>query len=149
MGTTDLGDWGKQYGLLALAYEKYGDEEALQADPINHLFHLYVRISSEKETQNEEIKALKADGKDTTQLEADSLDEQARRYFKKMVCIQSWDNSRFEGVECMGANRGQTDRDASALALWERFRDLSIARYKGKCKCLLPHFKGENFDLIQ
>ncbi len=39
-----LGDWGKQYGLLALAFERYGDEEALRKDPINHLYELYVRI---------------------------------------------------------------------------------------------------------
>ncbi len=39
-----LGDWGKQYGLLALAFERYGDEEALEKDPINHLYELYVKI---------------------------------------------------------------------------------------------------------
>ena len=39
-----LGDWGKQYGLLALAFERYGDEEALAKDPINHLYELYVKI---------------------------------------------------------------------------------------------------------
>jgi len=39
-----LGDWGKQYGLLALGFEKYGNEEALKKDPINHLYELYVQI---------------------------------------------------------------------------------------------------------
>ena len=39
-----LGDWGKQYGLLALAFERYGDEESLKKDPINHLYELYVKI---------------------------------------------------------------------------------------------------------
>lgn len=102
-----LGDWGKQYGLLALAFEKYGDEEALKKDPINHLFQLYVRINNEMTAEKEDIERRKQDGEDVTELEANSLDEQARRYFKKM-----------------------TDRDPAALAQWKRFRDLSIVRYK-------------------
>jgi arginyl-tRNA synthetase len=102
-----LGDWGKQYGLLALAFEKYGDEEALTKDPINHLFQLYVRINSEMTAEKEQIEKRKQDGEDVTELEANSLDEEARRYFKKM-----------------------TDRDPVALAQWKRFRDLSITRYQ-------------------
>ncbi|KAI1469051.1 arginyl-tRNA synthetase [Daldinia caldariorum] len=102
-----LGDWGKQYGLLALAYERYGDEEALKKDPIDHLFRLYVRINAEKEEDLAAIEAKKKEGQDVTELLANSLDEQARRYFRKM-----------------------TDRDEKALALWKRFRDLSIVRYK-------------------
>jgi len=102
-----LGDWGKQYGLLALGFEKYGDEEALKKDPINHLFQLYVRINSDMSDEKEKIKKKQEAGEDVTDLLANSLDEQARRYFRKM-----------------------TDRDAAALAQWQRFRDLSIVRYK-------------------
>ncbi|XDG06420.1 hypothetical protein ABKA04_006035 [Annulohypoxylon sp. FPYF3050] len=102
-----LGDWGKQYGLLALAYERYGDEEALKKDPIDHLFRLYVRINAEKDEDLAAIEAKKKEGQDVTELLANSLDEQARGYFRKM-----------------------TDRDEKALALWQRFRDLSIVRYK-------------------
>lgn len=80
-----MGDWGKQYGLLALAYEKYGNEEALKKDPIDHLFKLYVQINSEMTAEKESIEAQKKEGKDVTELEANSLDEQARRYFKRMV----------------------------------------------------------------
>jgi arginyl-tRNA synthetase len=102
-----LGDWGKQYGLLALGFEKYGDEEALTKDPINHLFQLYVRINSEMAAEKEEMEKRKQAGEDIADLEANSLDEQARRYFKKM-----------------------TDRDPAAVAQWKRFRDLSITRYQ-------------------
>ncbi|KAM0486780.1 hypothetical protein ACHAPX_000043 [Trichoderma viride] len=102
-----LGDWGKQYGLLALAYEKYGNEEALQKDPIDHLFKLYVQINSEMTAEKETIEAQKKEGKDVAELEAKSLDEQARRYFKRM-----------------------TDRDEDVLKQWQIFRDLSIKRYK-------------------
>ena len=40
-----LGDWGKQYGLLAVGFEKFGNEEQLKADPIKHLFHVYVEVT--------------------------------------------------------------------------------------------------------
>lgn len=112
-----LGDWGKQYGLLALAYSKYGDEEALKKDPINHLYELYVRINADMAREKEEIAQEKAEGKDVTDREANSLDEQARQYFRKM-----------------------TDGDPAAVALWKRFRELSIIRYKETYARLNIHF---------
>lgn len=114
-----LGDWGKQYGLLALGFGRYGDEEALTKDPINHLFELYVRINAEIKEEEEKIKALKAEGKETeaAELAANGLDEQARQYFKKMV-----------------------DGDEAALAQWRRFRDLSIERYQKTYARLNIHF---------
>jgi arginyl-tRNA synthetase len=102
-----LGDWGKQYGLLALGFEKYGDEAALKADPINHLYEIYVKINKDMTEEKDEIKALEAAGKDASSLKNDGLDEQARRYFKAM-----------------------TDNDEKAIAQWARFRELSIKRYK-------------------
>jgi len=40
-----LGDWGKQFGLLDVAYSMWGDEKELKKDPILHLYNLYVRIN--------------------------------------------------------------------------------------------------------
>ena len=88
IGINYLGDWGKQYGLLAVGFEKYGDEKKLKEDPIKHLFDVYVRVNKEKEQD-------------------EAVDDQARAYFKSME----------EG-------------DEKALALWQRFRDLSIEKYK-------------------
>ncbi|EFE41807.1 hypothetical protein TRV_03489 [Trichophyton verrucosum HKI 0517] len=116
-----LGDWGKQYGLLASGYEKYGSEEELLKDPINHLFEVYVKINQDVAAQEgpikelkEQIKAKKEKNEDVTELEKKleplvdaSYDEQARRYFKSME-----------------------DGDEKALELWRRFRDLSIDKYK-------------------
>ena len=42
-----LGDWGKQFGMLIVAYKKWGSEEAVKANPINELLQLYVRINAE------------------------------------------------------------------------------------------------------
>ena len=112
-----LGDWGKQYGLLALGFARYGDEAALQKDPINHLYELYVKINKELTEEKLTIDTAKKEGKDVTELEATSLDEQARGYFKKMV-----------------------DGDEAAVAQWRRFRDLSIVRYNETYARLNIHF---------
>jgi len=65
LGINYLGDWGKQYGLLALGFKRYGSEEKLVADPIHHLFDIYVKISADAEADP-------------------SVDDQARAYFKSM-----------------------------------------------------------------
>lgn len=60
-----LGDWGKQFGMLIVAYKKWGDKEAVEANPIAELLKLYVRINAEAE-------------------EDPSLDEEAREWFRKL-----------------------------------------------------------------
>lgn len=49
-----LGDYGTQFGMLIVAYKKWGDHEVIEADPINELLKLYVRFNSEAEN-NEEL----------------------------------------------------------------------------------------------
>lgn len=116
-----LGDWGRQYGLLANAFELYGDEAKLKADPISHLYDIYVeinKVSAPEEAlikeKKEELKQAKEAKEDTlsleneiTELEAKSTNEKARQSFKRLE-----------------------DGDPQALATWKRFRDLSIDRYK-------------------
>jgi arginyl-tRNA synthetase len=41
-----LGDWGKQFGLLAVGFEMFGKEELLAKDPIQHLYEVYVKINT-------------------------------------------------------------------------------------------------------
>ncbi|ORX58232.1 arginyl-tRNA synthetase [Hesseltinella vesiculosa] len=48
-----LGDWGKQYGLLAVGFSKYGSEAHLERDPIHHLYEVYVKINKEAEADPE------------------------------------------------------------------------------------------------
>jgi arginyl-tRNA synthetase len=45
-----LGDWGKQYGLLAVGMSRYGDDALLAADPIRHLFDVYVKINADADS---------------------------------------------------------------------------------------------------
>lgn len=116
-----LGDWGKQYGVLAVGFDKFGSEEALLANPIGHLYDVYVKISAIAHDEAEKAKALKAEiaklkeeGKDASAQEAEvkeieekGVDQQARDYFKRMV-----------------------DGEPKALGIWKKFRDLSIVKYK-------------------
>lgn len=46
-----LGDWGKQYGMLALGFKKYGSEEELKKNPIRHLFEVYVKINKDAKAE--------------------------------------------------------------------------------------------------
>jgi arginyl-tRNA synthetase len=41
-----LGDWGKQFGLLAVGFDMFGNEELLEKDPIQHLYEVYVKINT-------------------------------------------------------------------------------------------------------
>lgn len=60
-----LGDWGKQFGMLIVAYKLWGDKATIEANPIDELLKLYVRINAEVEERPE-------------------LDEEARQWFKKL-----------------------------------------------------------------
>ncbi|KIW22125.1 arginine-tRNA ligase [Cladophialophora immunda] len=116
-----LGDWGKQYGLLANGFKQFGSQEELDKNSIAHLFYVYVEINKVKLAQDEpinelkkEIKEKKDKGEDVSALEEklaplveESEDEKARKYFKSME----------EG-------------DPEALALWQQFRDMSIKKYQ-------------------
>ncbi|KAG0056632.1 Arginyl-tRNA synthetase [Gryganskiella cystojenkinii] len=65
IGINYLGDWGKQYGLMAVGFDRYGDRKELVRDPIKHLYDVYVKI-------NKDI------------VENPELDKKANEYFKRM-----------------------------------------------------------------
>jgi arginyl-tRNA synthetase len=108
-----LGDWGKQYGVLAIGFDLFGNEEELVKNPIGHLYDIYVKVSNIQHEEAEQVKALKSEvaklkeeGKDASEQEAkiqkietEGIDEQARKYFKGMV-----------------------DGEPKALGIWKRFR---------------------------
>lgn len=80
-----LGDWGKQFGFLAIGYKKYWIEEKMKEDPIRHLNEIYVRMNKEAE-------------------EDPSIHDQAREFFKKMEegepeAIKIWENFRNLSIE--------------------------------------------------
>ncbi len=48
-----LGDYGTQFGKLIVAYRLWGDETALQHEPINELLRIYVRFHDEAKDRPE------------------------------------------------------------------------------------------------
>lgn len=56
-----LGDYGTQFGKLIVAYERWGDEAALQREPIQELLRIYVKFHQEaKQDEALETKAREA-----------------------------------------------------------------------------------------
>ncbi|WVW85335.1 arginine-tRNA ligase [Kwoniella bestiolae CBS 10118] len=106
-----LGDWGTQYGLLSVGFDKYGDEQELIKDPIHHLFQVYVKINNAKAEQKERLDAGE------TIPEEEQIHHQAKKVFKDME-----------------------DGEPKAIAQWARFRDLSIEKLKGTYAKLNVHF---------
>lgn len=51
VGVNHLGDWGTQFGKLMAAFERWGDRDQLEQDPIQHLYELYVRFHKEAEAE--------------------------------------------------------------------------------------------------
>lgn len=107
-----LGDWGKQYGLLAIGYEKYGSSEKLQTQPIKHLFDIYVQINEDAGTssakKDKKTKYKQVDTTNSILTQQDNIIQgQARAHFLKME-----------------------QGDQHSLELWNKFRDLSIIEYK-------------------
>ncbi|KAH8817798.1 arginyl-tRNA synthetase [Flagelloscypha sp. PMI_526] len=102
-----LGDWGIQFGLLAVGFRKYGSEEELKKNAIMHLFDVYVLTNQDVEV---EAKA----------------DAASRPTFQEAQAI-------FKAME---------DGDSAVLALWERFRTLTIEAYERIYKRL-----GITFDV--
>lgn len=60
-----LGDWGTQFGKLIYAYKHWGNEEALEQEPIKELLRIYVKFHDEASKNP-------------------SLDDEGRMYFKKL-----------------------------------------------------------------
>ena len=85
IGINWLGDWGVQFGKLAVGFEKWGDEEKLKKEPVRHLYEVYVKVN----------KACDEDAE---------LNKRAHEFFKRMET-----------------------GDKDALAVWSRFREMSIA----------------------
>jgi len=91
-----LGDWGTQFGKLAVGYTKFGDEKKLKENPTKHLLEIYVKANAEE------------------------YEQEARDWFKKME-----------------------DGDKKALALWKKFREMSLKDFDKIYKVL-----GVKFEVL-
>ncbi|KAM0253461.1 hypothetical protein ACHAP5_000490 [Fusarium lateritium] len=101
-----LGDWGKQIGLLAAGWHRFGSEEEFTKQPLRHLLEVNHRILDLFKPELDECKAAKANGQDTTEIESRGLYAERDEFFKKME-----------------------DKDPEAIAVWQRFRDATVKDY--------------------
>jgi arginyl-tRNA synthetase len=101
-----LGDWGKQIGLLGAGWERFGSEEQFQADPIGHMLGVYNQIDELFQPAVAASRAARDSGGDTAAIETQGLFAERNSFFKRME-----------------------DGGEEALALWKRFRDVSIEHY--------------------
>ncbi|EHN59629.1 arginine--tRNA ligase [Oenococcus kitaharae] len=60
-----LGDWGTQFGLMIASYKRWGNDQVINANPVDELVKLYVRINNEAQTKPE-------------------LKDEGRHWFKKL-----------------------------------------------------------------
>lgn len=65
VGINHLGDWGTQFGKLIVAYRRWGESSRLLEEPVQYLYHLYVRFHQEAESKPE-------------------LEEEARSWFRRL-----------------------------------------------------------------
>lgn len=72
VGINHLGDYGTQFGKLIYAYRMWGDETALETDPIAELLRIYVKFHDEAEKNPE-------------------LDEEGRRHFKNLEAGEAYE----------------------------------------------------------
>ncbi len=100
-----LGDWGKQFGLVALGWQRFGSEEQLERDPLGHLLDVYIRINKLFKHEKDAVEDAKKRKEDTSQLESQGLYAERTDFFLRLEA-----------------------RESEALALWKRFGDISIHR---------------------
>ena len=105
-----LGDYGTQFGKLITAYRLWGDESAMQENPIDELTRIYVKFHDECKVSPEKEK---------------ELEDTARDNFRKLE----------EG-------------EAEEVALWQRFRDLSLHVFEktyNRMGIKFDNYNGESF----
>jgi arginyl-tRNA synthetase len=101
-----LGDWGMQMGLLGVGWEKFGSEEEFRADPVRHMFSIYSKIDKVFQSEVVARRVAFEDGLDTISIETQGLFAERDAFFRRIQ-----------------------DGDDEALALWKRFRDVTIEHY--------------------
>ena len=84
---THMGDWGTQFGLLILAYKKYGQDEEIAKDPVNTLNKYYIKINHDAEADATVYEAGKQEF-----VKLEQGDEENRTIWKQFI---DWSMEKF------------------------------------------------------
>jgi arginyl-tRNA synthetase len=109
-----LGDWGKPIALLQVGWQKFGSEEAFEADPVGHLLELYHKIgdlfqpeqAASKKARDDAAKEGRDEGEAQVEIESQGIFAERNEAFKKLE----------EG-------------DEQIVAFWKRVRKANIDNY--------------------
>ena len=104
-----LGDWGKNVGLLAVGWSRFGIDELLHIDPLRHLLDVYTKI--DELLQSEKKGAIQG---------SDLSSEHNEDSVNGELTIAAEQDNHLKRME---------DGDVEALALWRRLRDACTAVY--------------------
>ena len=104
-----LGDWGKNVGLLGLGWKKYGSKSVLEEKSglFRYMYELYIKMEGELEPELEAIKDARWEEQDVSILKTQSLLAERDAYSKQME-----------------------NGEPESMALWKKFRDVSIEYYQ-------------------
>ena len=106
---THLGDWGTQFGLLLLAYKKWGDLAVIEKDPITELNKLYVRINTEIESNPE----LREEGKQEF-VKLEQGDEEVKKIWQQ---FRDWSWQEYSVIyDDLGVRKSDNDWPESFFA---------------------------------
>lgn len=111
--------------MLDVGFERYGNEEELQKDPIRHLFSVYVKVNQdvkreEKEAVEKERQARRERGEQDVPPEGADFTKEENNWVKKTSKTDAEARHKFTLLEA---------GDEKLLASWRRYRDLSIEKY--------------------
>ncbi|KAI3325664.1 arginyl-tRNA synthetase [Xylariaceae sp. AK1471] len=102
-----LGDWGKDLGLLAVGWDRFGSQEAFERDPMGHLLEVYDKINELFKGEKETRTKVREEGGDTAAVESQGIYAERDAFFKRME-----------------------DGEAEAIDLWKRIHAASIDYYR-------------------
>ncbi|KAM0675059.1 arginyl-tRNA synthetase [Gurleya vavrai] len=133
-----LGDWGKQFGIVGVGFEKYGSEEKMLQDPIKHLYEIYVQMHTD----------IKNDPK---------IDEEAKAWFTDLENgnkekLKMWKRCREMSVEKYKELYKMLNcsfDEYSGESLYAEKGKTEIDKIEKKDKLIIDEVESENVEIAE